>query len=101
MASFQYRAATSSGEVVDGVLNGSTREQVIAQLQSLGHVPIRVDASSARKRAFSIRLHRDRITDDQIGDFTRELSTLLQAGLPLDRALAIHACKKILCDYTI
>jgi general secretion pathway protein F len=89
MATFQYKAATTAGEIVDGVLTGSTREHVIAQLQSLGHVPIRVDESAAKKKARGIRLRRERITDDQIGDVTRELSTLLQAGLPLDRALAI------------
>jgi general secretion pathway protein F len=90
MATFQYKAATTAGEIVDGVLTGSTREHVIAKLQSLGHVPIRVDASAAkRKSRLNIRLRRERVTDEQVGDITRELSTLLQAGLPLDRALAI------------
>jgi type II secretory pathway component PulF len=49
MATFQYKAATTAGEIVDGVLTGSTREHVIAKLQSLGHVPIRVDESAAKK----------------------------------------------------
>ena len=89
MATFQYKAATTTGEIVDGVLTGMTREHVIAQLQSLGHVPIRVDESAARKKSRNLRLRRERITEEQIGDVTRELSTLLQAGLPLDRALAI------------
>ena len=35
MTSFQYKAATTSGEIIDGVLTGSTREHVIAKLQSL------------------------------------------------------------------
>ena len=90
MATFQYKAATNAGEIVDGVLSGSTREHVIAQLQSLGHVPIRVDESAETRRSvLKIRLRRERVTEEQVGDVTRELSTLLQAGLPLDRALAI------------
>ena len=90
MATFQYKAATTAGEIVDGVLTGSTREHVIAKLQSLGHVPIRVDESAAKKTSkINIRLRRERITDEQVGDVTRELSTLLAAGLPLDRALGI------------
>jgi general secretion pathway protein F len=90
MTSFQYKAATTAGEIVDGVLTGLTREHVIAQLQSLGHVPIRVDETAAKKTStINIRLRRERITDEQVGDATRELSTLLQAGMPLDRALAI------------
>jgi len=92
MAMFEYKAATSAGEVVNGVLSGSTRSQVIEQLQSLGHVPIRVDESAAReskgaKQKFQWR--RQKVSGDDIGDMTRELSTLLKAGLPLDRALGI------------
>jgi general secretion pathway protein F len=48
MATFEYKAATSAGEVVNGVLTASTRAHVIQQLQSLGHVPIRVDESAAQ-----------------------------------------------------
>lgn len=92
MAMFEYRAATSAGEVVNGVLSGSTRSQVVEQLQALGHVPIRVDESTARestgaKQKFQWR--RQKVSADDIGDMTRELSTLLKAGLPLDRALSI------------
>jgi len=90
MATFQYKAATTTGEIVAGVLTGSTRDHVIAQLQSLGHVPIRVDETAAKTTAGrKLQLRPQRITEDQIGDVTRELSTLLQAGVPLDRALAI------------
>lgn len=90
MATFEYKAATSAGEVVNGVLTASTRAHVIQQLQSLGHVPIRVDESAVKTPARSrIQWRRQRVTEDDIGNITRELSTLLQAGLPLDRALSI------------
>lgn len=90
MATFQYKAATTSGEVVNGVMSGATREHVIEQLQALGHIPIRVDESVEKAgQGRSFRLRRRRVTEDQIGDATRELSTLLQAGIPLDRALEI------------
>ncbi len=93
MATFEYKAATTTGEVINGVLTGSTRAQVVAQLQALGHVPIRVDeaAQKARTERRRIGLRRQRISEEQIGDATRELSTLLQAGLPLDRALGLLA----------
>jgi general secretion pathway protein F len=91
MASFEYKAATSTGEIVNGVLTGPSRASVVQQLQSLGHIPIRVDESaastSARKLEFQWR--KQRVTEQDVGDITRELATLLRAGLPLDRALAI------------
>ena len=64
----------------EGEGGGSARFNVLA----------RVDEAAPKKAStINIRLRRERITDDQVGDVTRELSTLLQAGLPLDRALAI------------
>jgi general secretion pathway protein F len=90
MATFQYKAATADGAVVDGVLSGSSRDHVVEQLQALGHIPIRVDESvGLGKITRTWRFRRQRVTEQQIADSTRDLSTLLRAGLPLDRALSI------------
>ena len=94
MPVFQYKAASIDGEVFNGTLSGSSREQVVAQLQSLGQIPIQVDESvqPERKKRRSPRLRRSRRrTEQQISNATRELATLLRAGLPLDRALTILA----------
>ncbi|MGB5276318.1 MAG: type II secretion system F family protein [Gammaproteobacteria bacterium] len=94
MPVFQYKAATIDGEIFNGTLNGTSREQVVAQIQSLGQVPIQVDEASqpGQGRSHTLRLRRSRrITDQHITNATRELSTLLRAGLPLDRALSILA----------
>jgi general secretion pathway protein F len=90
MATFQYKAATSGGEIVQGVLAGATREAVIEKLQSLGQVPIRVDEALTREKPRRRwRLRRRGVTQQEIADVTRELGTLLRAGLPLDRAVTI------------
>jgi len=97
MPVFQYKAASIDGEVFNGTLSGSSREQVVAQLQALGQIPIQVNESTqpeSKSRSRSpIRLGRRtrRITDQHISNATRELATLLHAGLPLDRALSILA----------
>ena len=92
MPVFRYKAASIDGEVFNGTLDGASREQVVAKLQSLGQIPIQVDETvqtdrSRRPRRLSSR----RITDQHISNATRELSILLRAGLPLDRALSILA----------
>jgi len=90
MPAFHYKAASLDGEVVTGSLNGTSREQVVAQLQSLGKVPIRIDESTqARRTRVSGRRSTRRITDQQISSATRELGILLRAGLPLNHALGI------------
>jgi general secretion pathway protein F len=90
MPGFQYKAVSADGEIVQGTLEGSDRKQVIEQLHALGQTPIRIDetalpAVSGRKR----RLRKRRLNESQIANATRELSTLLRAGLPLDRALGV------------
>ena len=92
MPGFQYKAVTADGEVVQGTLQGSDRQQVVEQLHALGQTPIRIDetaapASSGGKRR--LRKRKRRLSEDQIANATRELSTLLRAGMPLDRALGV------------
>jgi len=88
---FQYKAVSADGEVVQGTLECSDRKQVVEQLHALGQTPIRIDetavvpARSGRKR----RGRKRRLNEEQIANATRELSTLLRAGLPLDRALGV------------
>jgi len=88
---FQYKAATSDGGVVDGLLLAESRDHVVRQLRALGQVPIRIDETSKTRAVESsgrrMRLGRSRIRTQQVADATRELATLLRAGMPLDRAL--------------
>ena len=85
MPGFQYKAVTADGEMVQGTLEGSDRQQVVEQLHALGHTPIRIDETAApvsgsggRRR----RRRKRRLNEDQIANATRELATLLRAGLP-------------------
>ena len=98
MPVYQYKAASITGEVFNGTLNGSSREQVVAQIQALGQIPIQVDESAqperipaTKPRSSLWRRNSRRITDQHISNATRELATLLRAGMPLDRALSILA----------
>ena len=90
MLSFHYKAATADGSIVDGTLTGDSREHVVAHLQSLGQTPIRVDESDERSSRSSLKpRRRKKVTEQQIADSTRDLATLLRAGVPLDHALSI------------
>jgi len=94
MPVYQYKAATIDGEIFNGTLSGSSREQVVAQLQALGQIPIQVDETvqaGVSQRRSPRRRGGGRITDQHIANATRQLGTLLRAGMPLDRALSILA----------
>jgi general secretion pathway protein F len=94
MAFFQYKAVTPGGEVQEGVLEASSSPAAIARIQAMGLIPIRAQEAVAAKAASApaarSQLFRRRgITQEDIGVMTRELATLLRAGLPLDRTFEI------------
>jgi general secretion pathway protein F len=95
LAFFQYKAVTPAGEVQEGVLEASSTQGAVARLQQMGLIPIRAQEAGAAKvgaqpaQASTSIFRRNKITQDDIGIITRELATLLKAGLPLDRSFEI------------
>ena len=88
MPYFSYKAVTSEGEVIKGLLEESTKEAAIEKIHSLGQVPIRISATESTIQATSLLNFKKKLSNDQIAIVTRELSSLLKAGMPLDRALS-------------
>jgi general secretion pathway protein F len=95
LAFYQYKAVSPAGEMQEGVLEAASTQSAIARIQDMGFIPIRaIEAGAAMAAAApasaGVSLFRRRgLTQDDIGVITRELATLLKAGLPLDRAFEI------------
>lgn len=98
MPLFQYKAVSPTGEVQEGILDGATQSVVIERLQTMGLIPIRAietsqvvsKKSAPSGKSFIARLLEPRkVTQDNLTVFTREIATLLKAGLPLDRSMEI------------
>ena len=92
MSAFRYCAVTATGETVDGVMEAESKAAVVDRLRGLGHVPIRADqvGLAASARGSGTRLFQRRAAGrDDLMLFTRQLATLLHAGLPIDRALTM------------
>jgi general secretion pathway protein F len=97
MALFRYRAVNAAGDVAAGELDAANEAEIVDRLRDQGLMPMKVEAALAgkavsaagpaarRPRWFESRT----VTRDQVLGITRELATLLRAGLPLDRALEI------------
>ena len=89
MASFFYKAVRMDGEALEGQMEAADEAAVIRQLQQEGLIPLSTRrAGGVRDQLFSQR-RRQNLTAKEIGGLTRELSTLLEAGLTLDRSLQI------------
>ena len=95
MPVFTYRATTREGAIVEGVVDAPNEHAATERLKNSGVIPLKVRSTDqGKKKPFhiSLRIGRQR---DQVLTFTTELSSLLGAGLPLDRSL------NILCEISV
>ncbi|MBD8526454.1 type II secretion system inner membrane protein GspF [Pseudomarimonas arenosa] len=89
MPLFRYKAYTPAGELLDGAMEASSADEVIAKIQDAGNLPVEAKLSSASAGGFGLFTKRAEFGADQVLQFTQQLATLLGAGQPLDRALQI------------
>ncbi len=97
MPIFTYRAADTTGAVTEGTMEAREEQVVVAKLQADGYIPIRITSDATAESQpvkLSLPSFLTRISKREVLTLTQELSTLLEAGLPLDRSL------KILSDLT-
>jgi type II secretory pathway component PulF len=84
MPSYRYRAAAAAGGTRTGEVEAADLDQAIGRVRELGLVPIRLDpAVQAASSRSSWELPRRRVRTSELILFTRQLETMLDAGLPL------------------
>ncbi len=89
-APFYFRAIASDGKLRTGTITAETEKNVAQELKRQGLIPVYVGVE--QKKGFSLELPAfRRSTRKDVLFFTQEMSTLLNAGVPLDRALGITA----------
>ncbi len=89
MAAFEYRALDAKGRNKKGVMEADNARQVRQQLREQGMVPVDVTLTREKEKQQSQRtfnLQRGISTAD-LALITRQLSTLVQAGMPLEECL--------------
>src|SRR5438552_266710 len=100
MPLFQYKALQADGVLADGQLEAAGRQEAFRQMEGLGLRPVSLAetaAGSASKEtllpgalaALSFGKKSEKISGRALENFTRLLSSLLAAGVPLSRALVI------------
>jgi general secretion pathway protein F len=93
MARFRYKAVNGAGEVQEGELDAASENEAVRQLQGMGLLPIRAEAAGASTLkdflSIDIGLGGRGLRRRDVMLFTRELATLLEAGIELERAFDI------------
>ena len=89
MPAFRYEAVDAAGASKKGVVNADSARSARADLRSQGLVPIKVDAIAAQVDASGAASRRgfgEKLSTTELALFTRQLASLLEAGLPLEQA---------------
>jgi type II secretory pathway component PulF len=107
MPTFAYKALARDGKMAEGVLDAPGRPDALRQMEALGLRPVNLAEKAAGKNGsvtktssgfpagleglgkISFKLGAHKVSAKELENFTRLLSSLLAAGVPLSRALVI------------
>lgn len=91
MASWYFKATTAAGELREGQMDAAARDAVIEVLRARQLTPLQVvESASGRTAARLSGMRRQRhLAPRELAFLTIELATLLDAGVPLVRALEL------------
>lgn len=92
MPLYRYKASSPAGDTETGDVEARDEAAAVERLQAMGLIPIRIEIATVGEAAAGSGISifsRRRISQEQVATLTRELATLLRAGLPLDRSLEI------------
>ncbi|HEY0256388.1 MAG TPA: type II secretion system F family protein, partial [Candidatus Methylacidiphilales bacterium] len=91
MAKFSYTAVDAKGKQATGIVEANDQNDAIAQIRQLGFYPQRLDEAKDTDKATGgkakVKKKGGRVKMRILTVFTRQLATLIDAGLPLLRSL--------------
>ena len=92
MGTFVYKAVNSQGRPsTEGRLEAADSRAATFSLEKMGLIPVSIAAPVSREPLNLARFGLSWVSRRDILFFTEELSTLVRAGLPLDRSLSVAA----------
>ncbi len=105
MPTFTYKGLKADGKIAEGQLDAPGRPDALRQMQELGLRPVNLAEMAAAKAGakggaappagleglgkISFKFKGNKVSAKELENFTRLLSSLLAAGVPLSRALVI------------
>lgn len=88
---YSYRSTDRNGKISEGIINANSKDEVIKIISSRNQVPIAINEKGANSQALAFKSpfkQKVKVTDLSI--FCRQLSVMLNAGMPINRALDIQ-----------
>lgn len=91
MTTFQYVALDPVGRKRSGFIEAQDRDQAVAKIVAEGRFVVEIKEQVEAAPAMQSLSSKSRVAKSEVALFTRRLSDLAEAGLPLDRALQVVA----------
>ncbi|MCP4689937.1 MAG: type II secretion system protein GspF [Desulfobacterales bacterium] len=95
MPTFTYKASDAAGKIVTGSMEADDEKGVVAGIHDMGCIPMRIKRRGGPRvdlrtlMSGSVSGMFSGVGGKDVLAFTRDLSSLLAAGLPMDRSLSI------------
>ncbi len=84
MPNYKYRAYDADGKIIESTVLARDEEEVARQLDELNLMPVFIEKQESKKQTKKIKMN---IKDDVVLLFTKQLHTMLKAGIPMLLAL--------------
>jgi len=93
MPRYAYHAVTATGSKTSGAMDALSTADLVGRLRDLGYFPTSVEETTTEEATGFLSQLRfgKRIKPQDVEFFTFQLSTLVNSGVPLDRALTVCA----------
>jgi general secretion pathway protein F len=94
MPAFRFEAINQQGKTSQGVVDGDSLRLARVRLRDMGLIPVKVEPLSEKtdtKQSSKALFQRARVSNYEQSQLTRQLSTLLNAGLNIEQSLAATA----------
>jgi len=89
MSKYKYKAISSKGEVIQGVHECRSREEVLNLMVSSGYSPLSIEEAIGSKEI--ILGNRNKVNNKDISIFCRQLATMIEAGVSITNAISLLA----------
>jgi type II secretory pathway component PulF len=105
MPTFLYKARDRAGKLITGQMDGSSRKDIAALVGDMGYFPISIEEKGGKDsprtsrqedggaQGLSLKSIKifNRVKADEILFFTRQLATVIKAGIPITTGLSVLA----------
>lgn len=84
---FAYKATTKDGRIISGSVEAASKQALIDTLRKQGVQPVLIEADKRKHLLNNLFSPKKKVKLSDLVVFTRQLSTMISAGVPLTRSL--------------